>query len=465
MAESVSEIIERILKKTVTKMKPEAIRKHELVYQSPTETLEPIYFWIVDMMNNFFGGKTEKLIDNFSSSVGGGHFGELSQKKSILQKNVTETMGTINTVLRSMINLIYDLKDFEIRLEHYDDSNSKDPEKRGAGLLALKQVWLDSVDMKRGNGAIHMMAQNLNFVTLRDAFMKVNSIKEVKEVDLNERVKRILEPRISEFFKWKETSERELRARFNIEKNYLKSQVNMLKLYSRWVKPYLIAATKLEGEEYDKDPDLVNAFNTLKLQLTLMGKSKLDIEDAIITKQIPKAMKKPGKDFYSVVVVDFTFRGIPNKVGQHYAFGGRVKAMFKAYAMTSDELKVFDEEMKKSDLSDVLALIDGATNESIDELRKDIEHFTGEMKDKKTDKESGSDTNPFSALFSPFFGSGEKKKKEEKKITLKDLKKDSYSDSVLRALAAYNSSNTCFTIYDVYKKAHGMASHDNPFEV
>jgi hypothetical protein len=134
--------------------------------------------------------------------------------------------------------------------------------------------------MKRGQGSINALASGqLQFVTLRDAFMKAKSLEDVEKMDLNDRVKRILKPRMAEFLDWKERSEHELRKRYEIEKNYLKGQINTLKLYSKWAKPYLVATQKLSSEgNLGDNPALVNIFNTLMLELCLMGESKLNIE-------------------------------------------------------------------------------------------------------------------------------------------------------------------------------------------
>ena len=67
---------------------------------------------------------------------------------------------------------------------------------------------MDNVDIKRGRGSINMMAQDLQFVTLRDAFMTVKTLKDVDKIDLNDRVKRILKPRLAEFLEWKTRSEK-----------------------------------------------------------------------------------------------------------------------------------------------------------------------------------------------------------------------------------------------------------------
>ena len=171
--------------------------EHKIVYDSSSETLEPIYFFILDLMNDF-GLNPEKLIDNFSSSPGSGHFGELGQRLSIMQQQGTKLMADINTVLRSILNLIYDLREFKIRLQSYEDLNN--PSTKDAAVLSLKQLWMDKVDIQKGNSSIKAMALGqAGFATLIDAFLAVKDIKDVAKIDLNDRVKRILTPRIQEF--------------------------------------------------------------------------------------------------------------------------------------------------------------------------------------------------------------------------------------------------------------------------
>ena len=92
----------------VKESKPVPAAQHKLVYDSLAEQLEPIYFWILDFMNGMFGGKVEKLIDNFSSSPGSGHFGEMGIRKSQMQQQASTVLATINSVLKSVINLSSD---------------------------------------------------------------------------------------------------------------------------------------------------------------------------------------------------------------------------------------------------------------------------------------------------------------------------------------------------------------------
>jgi len=438
--------------------------EHTLVYNSSSEALEAIYFWILDFMNNMFGGKVEKLIDNFASSPGSAHFGDTAQRMSLLQQNATNTMQTLNTVLRSVMNILYDLKEFQIRLKHYDNANSSNKDKKLAGILALKQIWMDKVDIQRGAGSINGLATgSLEFVTLRDSFIMTNSSKDVDELDLNDRVKRILKPRIEEFYDWKKRSEQQLRTQFEIEKNYLKSQVNSLKLYARWVKPYLKAVQKLtQGDKLANKPDLVNVFNNIFLELTIMGKRGVDIGQAVVDKNLPENFKKMKKlrNYNSVVFIDFNFRGVPSRgQSQGFVFPGKADVIFKSYALNDDEIELLKDKLSNSDLEDSFNLIEGATTDSLEQLKIDVDEFLDD--EKKEDKKETESSNPFSALFS--FLKPEKKEKKTKetnieKLKEKGVKKDTYAERYLRNVAEAEAINSCYSVFDIYKKAHGMAS-------
>ncbi len=441
---------------------------HTLVYDSPTEALEPLYFWILDFLGKI-GLQTTKLVDNFASSPGSGHFSELGMKKSQMQEQAMRIMQTMNTILRSVLNLIYDLKEFKIRLSHYDAANSKDKHVKEAGILALKQIWMDKVDIQRGQGSINALSSgNLQFVTLRDAFLFASSPEDVDKMDLNDRVKRILKPRIQEFFEWKKRSELELKKRYEIEKSYLKSQVGALKLQSRWAKPYLRAAEKLmQNEKLERSPALVTAFNTMILELSLMGKQEIKVEEAATTSRVQRAplpeefkyIARKIRKFYFVILIDFNFIGIPNKVGQNFVFGGKAEIKFKAYALNQDELDMLDVKLGESDLESALKLVQGMTDESIAQLKIDIDELLEEKKDEE--KETG---DPFSSLFNFKFLKFKKKSEEElqkekiEKLNKQGIKPDSYAEAFVRNVAMKEAKDYTFLVYDILKKNYGMAS-------
>ncbi len=459
--------------------KGKADEEHKIVYDSSSETLEPIYFWVLDMMNSMFSGKVKKITDSFASTAGSGHFSELQGKATRMHEEAMKMMQTIGILIKSIINLVYDLKDFQIRLSHYDAANSEDDSRSKGGLLSLKQIWMDNVDVKRGNTAIKGMAAQFGYATLIDAFMIADSVEKARELDLNERVKKIIEQRLFEFLKWKELSEIELKKRFEIEKTYLKNQISSLKMYTRWAKPYLRAASQLEMKNLD-DPALVTAFNTIILQLTIMGRKEFDIDDAIYKGQLherfAKGRVRKMRKIYSCILIDFYFRGIPQKAGNNYVFGGRSEVTFRAYALSEEELKLFDKMLNESDINEALALAEGMTDESLEQLRKDLEYFLGkdfaggnddgegseEKKKKSSFIKSLDFPNPikeFKELFS--FSS---KKKDEEEVQFGEVKKDNKYEKEVRKLAQKESKVMCFKIFSTYKKAHGMPSHKDPYE-
>jgi hypothetical protein len=462
---SIPEIIQSVSPYYKKKGGPES--EHTLVYDSSTETLEPIYFFLLDLMNDF-GLNPEKLLDNFSSSPGSGHFGEMGQRASVMQQNGTKILADINTVLRSIMNIIYDLREFKSRLSVYDDL--RNPEKNEAAILSLKQIWMDKVDIQKGNSSIKAMALGqAGFATLIDAFLVSKDIKSAEKLDLNDKVRRIIIPRIQEFNSWILQSEGELRKRYEIEKTYLRSQVNSLKLYARWAKPYLKAASELEMKDSSRDPALVKAFNTILLEMSLLGKNELRVKETALEGNFPKEftnekfLKKFNRKYYGCILVEFKFRGIPQRVQQqsHFAFGGKTEITFRSYALNEEELGMLRQELETSDINAAFSLVKGATDDSLANLKEDLDYFLEEP-DQSVEEVPKDQSNPFKALFG-----GYNKKKPAPKIKefleepkIEYIEPDNwYEKTFFRTKVAENAKETLFSIFDIYKKAHGMASY------
>ena len=464
MVQTIAEII-----KEVTGKEPEA--EHKLVYDSPTETLEPIYFFILDLMGDM-GLKPEKLVDNFVSSPGSQHFGDMGQRASIMQQQGSKLLADINTVLRSILNLIYDLREFKIRLQSYEDL--KNPKKKAGALLSLKQIWMDKVDINKGNSSIKAMALGQSgFNTLIDAFLIVNNEEDIEKLDLNQIVKRILKPRIHEFNIWVRESEGELKKRFQIEKTYLKSQVNSLKIYSRWAKPYLRAAQDLEMSDGSKNPSLVKMFNSLVLELALFGRQTLDVRSEAKAGNFPpffateKFLNSLGEETYNTcVLIDFYFRGIPSRTQAGFVVGGRAEITFRGYSLTGSEIDEIHKKLGESDFDDAVSLIEGATTESLGALKEDIDAY---LNDEDEDIESGVEksrgNNPFLALFGFYNPKKEKKDNEKKKKKIRSPYRKHlkwYEKEYFIPSIEENTIKITKALFETYKKAHGMVAFPSP---
>ena len=117
-----------------------------------------------------------------------------------------------------------------------------------------------------------------------------------------------------------------------------------------------------------------------------------------------------------------------------------------------------------NDLQDALKLVQGMTEDSLEQMQLDIDEFLKDQEDIEIDNGGG---NPFSALFMPAKkatkASGEKseeelKKEKIKKMEKEGIKQDTYAEKYIRNLAEADAMDNSFTVYDTFKKSMGMAS-------
>ncbi len=421
-------------------------------YDAFGESLEPAYYWTLDALKEYpFAYKTNKAEDYFAASEASFWYGDLGARRSALEKRATELVGTINVVIKSIINLLWDLKEFEQRLRHYEDYKVGGDKRKDAN-LALKAIFLTDVDIKKGRAAINSLATaDLNFVTLRDAFMAAEKPEDVDRMDLNERVKRILKPRVKEYLDWVELSGRELKSRFSIEKAYLKSQVNALSLYTRWAKPYLIATNKLIPQELEKVTDadeLVSAFDVARIYLEIFAKKDV----AISTIKLPE-----DEEMFSVIEVRFVYRAIPGVVERgHFTHRGRIKITFTAFVMAKKHIKLLEE--KKED--ELLKLATGLTEDTLASIREDLDKY---IKDGKPKEEKKKERKPIKIPIIEDMREFAKPLQEAAQsirgmLPAPGPKTNKWDIGRVRKAAEEKAKKDLFKLYDNYKKMHGMVT-------
>ncbi len=429
------------------------VENYELVYDSLSEGLEPIYYWILDFMRDASPGglglNVFKGPEEFEASVSSGYFGEIGQRSSLMQQKAGEYLGAINQVIKSILNLIYDLNEFKIRLDIYEQLRS--PETKEGALYSLKALWMDTVDSKKGRGSINLLAQDLQFYTLRDAFFYIQNEERIKDLDLNERVRNLLRIKLKDFTHWLEKSEQEIRKRYNVERAYLRSQAGSLKLYAGWAKPYLKAAQKLKMKEFNM-PDIVNSFSNIEIKISLLGEKQVTPDPAKIHPSFKDI--KLDTNYSKVIVVDMDFRGVPSAIttqgGRQYVHGGRAEIKFKAYALDDTEIAV----LKARELYEDMDLVDTWVETSMDELQAEIDDYLNPKKE-----ETKIPTHPpiewplqgtlkgFKEMFGPLTDLAQLlKPSPPKELIQQDLKEHTIK----------SAKGALGILYTVYKKSHGM---------
>ena len=449
-------LVKLIKDKGYSKLSNDANIEYHITYDTFGGTLEPVYFWTLDFLRNQnpsgLGFEVNKIEEEFEASAGGGFFGELGTKVSVMQDRAMKILETINAILRTIINLIYDLKEYDMRLEIYDGidaTKQKNPREREASEYSLKAVWMDQVDIKAGMGSINNLTRgDLQFVTLRDAFMQVNTTKQVNKLDLNKRVKIVLLKKLKEYNIWKKLSESELRKRYSVEKNYLRAQVDSLRLYTKWAKPYLRAAQKLGMKEFRTDanlpsPDIVTTFDNMKMELKLFGKKEIKptkVHDSYDN-------YKFNEKFYSCVEVEFKFRTAPQVARQgqstHYAHLGVIDIFFRAFGLSESDIL----DIEKLEVFEDMEFIENLTESSLKDMQADIDYYVQgkEPEIKKITKEK---------LPNPFMGM----KELLSPLTALFAEKEANSTQKKLVIGAAKSEamDSCQLLYDIFKKTHRM---------
>ncbi|MBS3146297.1 hypothetical protein J4471_01220 [Candidatus Woesearchaeota archaeon] len=446
-------------------------------YDSISEGLEPIYFWFLEFLRSDspsgLGLDVNKVEEAFEASASSSYFGEMGTRAGVMQDRAMRILSTINTVIRSIINLIYDLKEFEIRLQTYDQMKSDIKDERDAAEIALKGVWLDQVDLlKHGRGSINSLTQQLQFVTLRDAFFVATTKKEVDNLDLNERVRNILIRKLDEYSSWKSLSEKELRKRYNIERAYLKSQIDSMKLYTKWARPYLRASQQLGMKEFNS-PHIVAAFNNVQMELSLFAKK--EIKPDSVNETFGK-LKFENK-YFACLEINFQFRSVPQvyrgREATQYVHGGMADIYFRPYVFTNAELTIIEEQELYEDMD----LVENLTNVSMKELQNDLDKYLksdpkeSEITYIKVQDEKGNTKyimKPTKKKKKPYewpFKNIDKKTKEKIKpfkIWVRDFfglkEKQGFAVNKIRDEAQSKALGYANTAYDIYKKSHGMVS-------
>jgi len=488
---SPSEQIKKIKKDT-------KVKEYTLVYDSFGEGLEPAYYWVLDFLREDLDYEVEKIYDQFAAAEASGYYGELGIRRTALEKRAMEIMQTLGVIVKSILQLLWDLKEFELRLDHYKKLKSKNKEEAEAADNALKAIWLTEVDIKKGRGSINVLTQDLNFVTLRDAFMVAKSVEDVAKMDLNERVKRILKYKIKEYLDWRKRSEAELKKRYQVEKAWLKSQVNAMKLYTRWARPYLIATQKLmplEPEKIAGAEELVTAFDVMRIDLVIFGK-KAQSTIPLKGGRPPIEVKIPREEdkVYRCIEVEFRFRSTPagEPVKGHFTHRGKVEMFFRAYVMTGEQIK----KIKELEEDEVLQFLEGMTTESLHAMRDDLARYVEEidiekikedLKKLKTKEEKKEYLEELGKKLDEIQDEDVKKELEKlikkykvevpfiKEIqeALEPIKKAAekfkkfkpgevskrrlpWYIKQLKELAKKGASDDCWTLYDTYKNAHKM---------
>lgn len=425
-------------------------KRMSLVIEGMQEGVERYYYWVLRYVQaeGFFGkgyDKIYKVKDLFKAGEASSFFGSVEQRKMNIQDKVSQYLKGISEMTKALFQIIRELRIIDERRGYYIESK-KGGEEAESAEIALKSIWVDMVEGGAKNpSSIYGLAREVGFVTLPDFFYQVNpkkgkdGVKEaVKALDVNKKVKEVLQRKLFQYYNWKEKTEIEIENRRKFMLKYLRQHYSSIRLYISWVRPYLETIRRLQTGATMSDADIAAAFDTSKVEIEFL------------------ATRGEFEEYLPVLRFKFKFVAIPQMAyHQEYQRGaihmGRTDILIEPYVVSKKEL---DSYLNKKDEEDIELI--GSLNDAMkavgDELKaylKEADEKIPEDEEKEEEKEVEGILSPFIALKDGFkelfdFSGG----KKEKKLKGGGLSEKEDAEKAVKADA--------WTVYDVFKKAHKM---------
>ncbi|MEM4327715.1 MAG: hypothetical protein QXV29_02075 [Candidatus Woesearchaeota archaeon] len=441
---------------------PKPLSKYRLVYESQHQSIENMYFWLLDNLRNDLAFPViEKITDVFAASEHSAFFGAAAQKLGLQQDKVAQFLKIIHDIFKGVILLVRDIRIIDEKLGYYEKSFEKGDEAEAAE-IALKGQYVDLVEGgAKSPTSVLGLALEAQFTTLPDLFFKLRIepgekdetfFKRIAQLPYSETLKSMLKRKLESYYRWKKATYGELKTRRNFTLHYLRQQYDTIMLYMHWIKPYLRTIQRLSLDVSKmSEPELIAAFEG----------SLVEIE--ILARRLPAGNRKVNS--CCLIHLDYRTRPSMSFYVEPYHKGpihvGEVVITWRSYAWTPEQIDEY-KKMRASEELDLLANADASLMEAIrsigEDLQKYLEEAWGLKKKEEAKKEvrpaSPGILEPFVALaqgFASFFPKAKPGKKEE--ITSEELKKEQKE-------AENDARKRLWLNYKLFKKAHGMISWD-----
>ncbi len=265
-----------------TKEDEKEVAKYRIDFSS-SKALEPAYYFTLSWMAGPLMFKVIKIKDTFRYSGRSGEWTASESKKGAKLDKVIQMLGYIQQIYKSQVAMRKDFDRISESLKYYEGGKPDE--------LTLKGIWVDFIDTKRGASSMAAMEKNLQFLTIRDWFFKVDAKdsaqidKDVDALNTNERIKVILKRKLAEYSSWKTNWKESLDMMKKILEERMSAQKLTIEKYKDWVRPEIKSVDMLTQDVDKIDPSIFEIANVVKSEVILIGwsgKSGADIQKKIL---------------------------------------------------------------------------------------------------------------------------------------------------------------------------------------
>jgi len=420
--------------------------RFKLVLESMGAGVEKYYFWIQRFLKeepeHGLGFNVEKIKDVFGASAGSSFQSQIGTKASAIQQQLSNYLTQIGQLVKSLHPQVRELRILDERIGYYDDSAKGDE----AAEVALKSTWIEQVEQGVQNpNSVYSLARQVGFVTLPDLFFKINAKKAgdvdkiMKTVEAPTKVRDVLAKKLYSYYRWKETTERELRQRREFMIRNLRQHYNVIKMYTNWLRPYMRTLRQLEMKGGMYDADIVSVFETSKVELELLATGK-------------------GQKYLPCIRVQMTFVTRPEltytKEGQKQPLHvGRTEITIEPYVVTKEQIDDYKRQLDEEEI-DFAASVD----ETMMALREDMVKYLREAGEKIAEEKKQEPKRPKADYLAPVKGIGEGFRMLLPFGPKGPSRQEMQAQEDEKEKAAKLSAKLSFVLYDVFKKVNGMMS-------
>ncbi|MBI4150670.1 hypothetical protein HY492_00940 [Candidatus Woesearchaeota archaeon] len=457
---------------------PKPLNRMRLIVEHPNLGIEPLYFWCLTHYRAQGFPIVDKVNDVFSASESSSMFGQGQQRLGLTQDRVFTFLRTIHEMVNSLPQYVRELRAIAERRSYYVDSDKQGGEGEAAE-KTLKGLYVDLVEGGTKNPAsVFGLSQQVGFVVLPNLFFSMRREPGESDDSFWERVKKlgdgkdgfnpsvldVLQRKLKQYYTWKKATHEELTKRRTYLLKYLKQYYATIKLYMKWVKPYLKAAKRM-GLDIDRmsRAELTKSFETALIEIEVLGK-KLEAgsgdKDSVFN-CLMMTFQYRTKPAMSFVTPDYQHRG-PTHTGE-------AELTWRSYTWTQKDIDMF-KKLKDQEDYDLLKDINETLKESLSEVEEDLSTFLeqadqevfGAKEDKKPEDAKTTWFQPATDVFSGIngavkdvFGGG----KEIVSAFWPSLKKSPEAGVISRKQAiARSTKKTAWRFYKIFKIAHKFAT-------
>ncbi len=450
---------------------PKPDRKWFLIYETPNEGIEQMYYRLLALLFDLGFVKTYKITDVFTGSEQSSFWGQGAQRLGLQQDKVMTFLATIGKLMKDLFQLVRELRILDERIGYYEGVKKG----HAASDITLKGLWVDLVDGVGAGGQkssvnIFLMAQQLNFVTLPDYFFKTfvkmapdeetakkspkmydeDAVDDsVTRLEVNEKVKEVLKRKLYAYVRWRRETYREIVGRKKFTLHYLRQHFLIIKMYMNWIKPYLKHIERLQGEGARLDaPELISAFEAAMLEI-----------EVLCLQSLPNV-----KGVYACALLNIEYRTKPTMpFSQEYAHKGPLhvgesRITWRSYGWSEEQVKNYLFMKDVEDL-ELIASIDASLKEAMESLGESLKKYLEESEGKKEPEKKP--PKP-ATIWQPFFEIAKGFKELSGLFSLAGIwkpgaKKDSETQKANIESAQKKARAMTWLSYKFFKKGSGLA--------